>query len=180
MRRNVMSSILAFGLIISLAGCGNGSQSASNSPNDYASHDVSENTQTEAPENGSESNQAVSADGAPTVYMTEDISPEGLMTAYEALGVTIDAENVAVKLSTGETGSNYLEPALIQDLVQTLNGTIVECNTAYGGDRSNTAMHKQLAEDHGYTAIADVDIMDEEGSMSIPIEGGKQLSENLV
>ena len=127
-----------------------------------------------------ENAQMGTEDGLPTVYMTTDISPEGLMAAYEALGVTIDAENVAIKLSTGETGSNYLDPALIQDLVQTLNGTIVECNTAYGGERSNTAMHKQLAEDHGYTAIADVDIMDEEGSMSIPIEDGLQLSEDLV
>ncbi len=58
--------------------------------------------------------------------------------------------------------------------------TIVECNTAYGGSRSNTAMHKQVAEDHGYTAIADVDIMDEEGSMSLPVVGGKNLKENYV
>ena len=59
-----------------------------------------------------------------------------------------------MKLSTGENGSNYLRPELIRDLVQALNATIVECNTAYGGERANTAMHYQLAKDHGYTAIA--------------------------
>lgn len=184
MKRKLISSILTVGLVVSLAGCGTGNQSASSDQSDeYTSHNVTESTdsenseETEIQESESETE---ATEGVPTVYMTTDISPQGLMAAYEALGVTIDAENVAVKLSTGETGSNYLDPALIQDLVQTVDGTIVECNTAYGGDRSNTAMHKQLAEDHGYTAIANVDIMDEEGSMSIPIEGGQQLSEDLV
>lgn len=193
MKKKIISSILTIGLTISLAGCGASDQSTTTSQEDYTTHNVAESTQADSSEQ-SETSQVTEgseiagdsqetgaiAEGTPTVYMTTDISPEGLMAAYEALGVTMDAENVAVKLSTGETGSNYLDPALIQDLVQTVNGTIVECNTAYGGERSNTAMHKQLAEDHGYTAIADVDIMDEEGSMSIPIEGGQQLSEDLV
>ena len=69
---------------------------------------------------------------------------------------------------------------LIGDLVQSLAATIVECNTAYGGSRSNTAMHYQVAEDHGYTAIADIDIMDEEGSITLPVEGGDNLTENYV
>lgn len=119
-------------------------------------------------------------DGAPQVYMTTDISAEGLMTVYRALGVSPDGNHVAVKLSTGEPGSNYLKPALIQDLVREVNGTIVECNTAYGGSRANTAMHYQVAEDHGYTAIADVDIMDEDGSIALPLSGGTNLSENYV
>ncbi len=117
---------------------------------------------------------------APVVYMTADISPEGLMAVYEALGREAAGENVAVKISTGETGSNYLRPELIGDFVQAVNGTIVECNTAYGGQRASTAMHYQLAEDHGYTAIADVDIMDENGSMTLPVEGGTVLTENYV
>ena len=117
---------------------------------------------------------------APVVYMTTDISPEGLMAVYEALGREAAGENVAVKISTGETGSNYLRPELIGDFVQAVNGTIVECNTAYGGQRASTAMHYQLAEDHGYTAIADVDIMDENGSMTLPVEGGTVLTENYV
>ncbi len=114
-----------------------------------------------------------------TVYMTTDISPEGLMKIYNALGVKLQG-NVAVKLSTGENGSNYLDPALIKDLVQSVNGTIVECNTAYGGNRSETAMHRQLAEDHGFTAIADVDIMDADGDMQIPVTGGTYLTTDYV
>lgn len=116
----------------------------------------------------------------PAVYMTTDISPEGLKKVYDALGRNLTG-NVAVKLSTGEAGgSYYLSPDLIKELVQSVNGTIVECNTAYGGSRANTAMHRQVAEDHGFTAIANVDIMDENGSMSIPVTGGKNLTEDLV
>ena len=117
---------------------------------------------------------------SPVVYMTTDISPAGLMAVYEALGREAAGENVAVKISTGETGSNYLRPELIGEFVQAVNGTIVECNTAYGGQRASTAMHYQLAEDHGYTAIANVDIMDENGSMTLPVEGGTVISENYV
>ena len=116
----------------------------------------------------------------PVVYMTTDISPEGLAAVYEALGAA-PTGNVAVKLSTGEPGSNYLRPELIGELVQSFdNPTIVECNTAYGGQRANTAMHYQVAEDHGFTALATVDIMDEEGSMTLPVEGGSNLTENYV
>ena len=115
-----------------------------------------------------------------TVYMTTEISPEGLMNAYEALGVELTGENTAVKLSTGEPGSNYLDPDLIKDLVQYVNGTIVECNTAYEGSRTETQMHYQVAEDHGFTDIADFVIMDEDGSVSIPVEGGTRMTENLV
>lgn len=116
----------------------------------------------------------------PAVYMTTDISPEGLKKVYDALGRNLTG-NVAVKLSTGEAGgSYYLSPDLIKELVQSVSGTIVECNTAYGGSRANTAMHRQVAEDHGFTEIANVDIMDENGSMSIPVTGGKNLTEDLV
>lgn len=116
----------------------------------------------------------------PQVFMTTDISPEGLMAIYKALDWT-PTGNVAVKLSTGEPpASNYLDPALIADVVHEVNGTIVECNTAYGGSRANTAMHYQVAEDHGFTAIADVVIMDENGSMTLPVTGGTRLTENYV
>ena len=118
--------------------------------------------------------------GAPTVYMTTDISAQGLMAVYEALGAELPEGDIAVKISTGEPGSNYLRPELIGDLVQAVNGTIVECNTAYGGQRANTAYHLQVAEDHGYTAIADVDIMDADGSMTLPVTGGTRLTENYV
>ncbi|MBO7474508.1 MAG: DUF362 domain-containing protein [Ruminococcus sp.] len=115
------------------------------------------------------------------VYMTKDISPEGLLRVYEALNVEPEG-NVAVKLSTGEAGNpNHLDPALIKDLVQSVDGTIIECNTAYSGSkRADTAMHMQVAKDHGFTDIADVDIMDRDGYISIPVEGGKNLKENWV
>lgn len=114
------------------------------------------------------------------VYFTSDISPEGMMKVYEHLNWRPEG-NVAVKLSTGEPpASNYLDPDLIKDLVQAVNGTIVECNTAYGGSRTETAMHQQVAEDHGFTEIAELDILDEEGSMTLPVEGGSRLQENLV
>lgn len=118
--------------------------------------------------------------GAAAVYMTENIDPEGLMSVYEALEAVTEGR-IAVKLSTGEPGSNYLRTELIGNFVQSFERpTIVECNTAYGGSRANTAMHYQVAEDHGYTDIAAVDIMDENGSMTLPVENGDNLTENYV
>lgn len=117
---------------------------------------------------------------APVVFMTRDISPRGLMSVYEALKWTPSAK-VAVKISTGEPpASNYLRPELIRDLVRHVKGTIVECNTAYNGSRAETAMHRQVARDHGFTAIADFDVMDEDGSIELPVTGGKNLKGNLV
>lgn len=124
--------------------------------------------------------QPEAAQGTPVVYMTQEITPEGLMAVYQALQWEPQGR-VAVKLSTGEPpASNYLRPELIAGLVQSLDGTIVECNTAYGGSRAETAMHYQVAEDHGFTAIADFQILDEEGSMTLPVQGGTRLSENYV
>ena len=114
------------------------------------------------------------------VYFTSDISSEGMLAIYESLGWT-PTGSVAVKLSTGEPpASNYLRPELIKDVVDAVNGTIVECNTAYGGSRSETAMHYQVAEDHGFTEIADFQILDEDGSMTLPVDGGTVLTENYV
>lgn len=114
------------------------------------------------------------------VYMTTNISPDAIMEVYNALQWS-PIGKVAVKISTGEPpASNYLRPELIEDLVQAVNGTIVECNTAYGGSRASTAMHLQVAEEHGFTAIAEVDIQDADGSMTLPVEGGTRLTENFV
>lgn len=116
----------------------------------------------------------------PIVYMTRSITAEELMKVYQATSF-VPVGKVAVKVSTGEPPhSHYLDPNLIKDLVQSVDGTIVECNTAYGGSRASTALHKQVAADHGFTAIADVDIMDEEGSISLPVTGGSRLSEDFV
>lgn len=116
----------------------------------------------------------------PKVYMTSDISPESLMAVYKAMDRDLTG-NVAVKISTGEPGGdNYLKPDLIKDLVQSVNGSIVECNTAYGGGRAETAMHKQVMIDHGFTEIAPTDIMDEEGEISLPVPVGEHLDEFIV
>lgn len=116
----------------------------------------------------------------PNVYMTKDISPAGLMAVYKAMGHPVSGK-VAVKISTGEPGgNNFLDPNLIKGLVQSVKGTIVECNTAYGGKRSNTADHMKAAKDHGFTAIANVDIMDADGSVALPVKGGRHLKEDYV
>ena len=114
----------------------------------------------------------------PKVYFYKEISSENLIKIYEALGRKTEGK-VAVKLSTGEPGGhNFLQPALIKDLVQQVGGTIVECNTAYGGGRSDTKSHLKAAADHGFTAIAPVVIM--EGEAELPVKGGKHLTRNIV
>ena len=175
-------------------GCG---QNVTTSSTCKGESQTKEDAQTQAPESISPSNspeqpeepEESSApenqdgndnDGTPVVYFTSDISAEGMVAIYEVLGWT-PTGNVAVKLSTGEPpASNYLDPQLIKDVVEAVDGTIVECNTAYGGSRSETAMHYQVAEDHGFTEIADFQILDENGSMTLPVEGGSVLTENYV
>ena len=115
----------------------------------------------------------------PAVYMTKSITPEGMVRAYKALNWT-PTGRVAVKLSTGEPpASNYLRAELIADVVRLAGGTIVECNTAYNGSRAESAMHYQVAKDHGFTAIAPFAILDEKGDASLPA-AGVHLKENLV
>lgn len=125
----------------------------------------------------------VMAQNAPeraTVYFTSEISPESLVRIFKALGVQPEG-NVAVKISTGESAqSNHLRPELIGDLVKEVKGSIVECNTAYRGNRSNTAAHRRAIEERGYGEIATVDIMDEEGAMNLPMQDTKWFSENIV
>ena len=123
---------------------------------------------------------SAAGEDVPVVYFTSDISPAGLNAVYEALGRRAEGENVAVKLHTGETGSNYLRPELIRDFVQSIDATIVECNTAVGGRRSSTAMHYQVAEERGFTGIAPVQILDENGSIELPIQNGRHLKGDLV
>lgn len=115
-----------------------------------------------------------------TVYFTEEISPEGLVRIFEALGVHPEGK-VAVKISTGEAGGhNYLKPELIGALVNSLDGTIVECNTAYPGKRMTTKSHMKVIEDHGFTAIAPVDIMDADGDIRIPVKDKKWIEYDRV
>ena len=119
-------------------------------------------------------------ESAPVVYFTRDISAAGMLKVYNALDWTATGKT-GVKISTGEPpASNYLRPELLKDTVQKVNGTIVECNTAYGGKRASVAMHKQVVKDHCFLEIADFDLLDEEGAMTIPISGGLRLQEDYV
>lgn len=115
------------------------------------------------------------------VYFTKEITPESLVKIYEAVGYELTG-NVGVKISTGEPGGhNYLKPELIKDIVNHLHGTIVENCTAYGGKRQALEDHLKCVEDHGFTKIAKVDILDAEGEFVIPTrEGCKHLKEDIV
>lgn len=116
----------------------------------------------------------------PKVYFTRDLSPAGAIRAFDMLGIKLEG-NVAVKLHSGEPGNqNFLRPAFMKDIVEHVNGTIVECNTAYDGGRNTTEAHKKTMLLHGWTEIADVDIMDAEGEMELPVHGGKHLDVNFV
>ncbi len=208
MRRKYSLLIAAIAAVLCLAGCGqtDTSEHTSQTPEAY----TTPATYTESAAETEEAADAAAADTAaaaegetlttnggaqlalsslayrteseddPEVYYLSDISADAMVEIYEALDWT-PTGNVAVKLSTGEQpNSNYLDPDLIKDLVQQLDGTIVECNTAYGGSRTHTKAHYQVAEDHGFTAIADFQILDEDGSMTLPVEGGSVLEENYV
>ena len=116
----------------------------------------------------------------PVVYMTKEISAESLVRIYKALGVVPDGR-VAVKISTGEPGGhNFLQPSLIEGLVKNVNGTIVECNTAYTGPRYETESHMKVFEAHGFTAIAPVDLLDGYGEVKIPVKDTTYIKYNIV
>ena len=115
------------------------------------------------------------------VYFTKEITPESLVSIYEALGVSAEGKRVAVKISTGESSrTNYLRPEFIKNLVQKLNANIVECNTAYGGSRGNTAAHRRVIAERGFNDIATVDIMDEEGEMNLDVADTKHIKHDIV
>ena len=114
------------------------------------------------------------------VYYTKEITPESLQKIYETLGVELKGR-IGVKVSTGEAGSKgYLKADLIGPFVKGLNGTIIECNTAYPGKRNTADDHMKVAEEHGFTTFADVDIMDANGEFKIPVRNGKHLEYDLV
>lgn len=116
----------------------------------------------------------------PRVYMTREITPEALVRVYEALGVKAHG-HVAIKISTGEMGGhNYLQPTLIRGLVDRVNGTLVECCTAYGGSRQDKSKHWQTIHAHGFDSIAAVDLMDEYGQMRIPVRDKRHIKYDIV
>jgi len=114
------------------------------------------------------------------VYLTKEITPDGLIKVYEALGVK-PVGKVAVKISTGEMGgNNYLKPALIGKFVKLVDGTIVECCTAYGGSRQDKQKHWETIKAHGFMDIAKVDIMDEFGEIKIPVKDTTWIKYDIV
>lgn len=114
------------------------------------------------------------------VYFTKSITPEAMVKMYHVLGVDLPG-NVAVKLHSGEVGNqNFLRPAFMKPVIEEVNGTIVECNTAYEGKRNTTKDHWETMKLHGWTEISKVDIMDENGEISLPIDNGFHLTENFV
>ena len=114
------------------------------------------------------------------VYFTKTITSENLRKIYEAIGIKLTGK-IGVKVSTGERGAKgYLKADLIGPFVKSLNGTIIECNTAYNGARNDAEEHMKVAEEHGFTKFADVDIMDAEGEKQIPVKNGKHLKYNII
>ena len=205
MKNPLLSIAVSLTAILLLTGCGGTGAGTDASPEPATTAIAAETSETDesvpaaetpeaevsdtgAPDSGASetgtaeaaSSESPAVSGSPTVYFTSDISAEGLVKIYEALGWTPSGKT-AVKISTGEPpASNYLRPELIGDLVRKLDGTIVECNTAYGGSRASSDMHRQVAEDHGFTAIADFDLMDEEGEVEWPVTGGSRLDKVIV
>lgn len=114
------------------------------------------------------------------VYMTKEITPQNVTALYRALGITLPGR-VAVKVHSGEVGNqNFILPSFWKPMVDEVNGTIVECNTAYEGERNTTKAHRKTMELHGWTKIAPVDIMDADGETVLPVSGGVHLKENYV
>lgn len=117
-----------------------------------------------------------------TVYYIKDITPQNLVKIYEALGVPVPEQaKVAVKISTGESKDSYnLEVGLIKDLVQKVNGTLVESNTAYPGNRNTTEAHLKAIKERGYMDIADFDILDAEGTTNLPVRDTTWIHYDIV
>ncbi|MBS7020610.1 MAG: DUF362 domain-containing protein [Firmicutes bacterium] len=114
------------------------------------------------------------------VYFTHRITKENIVKLYEALGVTLKGK-VAVKVHSGEKGNqNYLRPEFLKDIIEHVNGTVVECNTAYDGERNDTEKHKKLMEEHGWSDMFSVDILDSEGEMALEIPEGQVIKKNYV
>lgn len=175
MLKPLLLGLMCLALSFSITACGapnpgqnsaaNGAETTSASAFAAQANDFSTQTAGVLEEETESSEQEAQRPGEQesVVYLTSDISASGLVRLYDKLGWEPEGKT-AVKLSTGEPPeSNYLRPELIGELVKKVQGTIVECNTAYGGSRASSAMHRQVAEDHGFTAIADFDLLDEEG-----------------
>lgn len=114
------------------------------------------------------------------VLFLNKITPDGMVKIYQALGKELSG-NIAVKVHSGEAGNqNFLRPEFMKEIIDYVGGTVVECNTAYEGKRNTTKEHQKLMEEHGWSKLYSVDIMDAEGEMKLPVSGGKHLTVNYV
>jgi uncharacterized Fe-S center protein len=118
--------------------------------------------------------------GVAKVYFTKSITPEAMIRMYEVLGRELPGK-VAVKVHSGEVGNqNFIRPAFMKPVIDRVHGTVVECNTAYEGKRNTTEAHWETMKLHGWTELCDVDILDAEGEMELPIPNGKRIQVNYV
>ena len=117
----------------------------------------------------------------PVVYFTREITPEKVLELYKKAGKDLPGK-VAVKLHSGEKGNqNFLGPEFWKPVVEYVGGTVVECNTAYDGERNETRKHKKLLEDHGWSRYFDVDLLDAEGpDLELEIPNGKVIKKNYI
>jgi len=114
------------------------------------------------------------------VFYTKEIVPEKLVDIYEKLEIELKGK-VAVKIHSGEKGNqNYLRPEFLKEIIKKVNGTVVECNTAYEGMRNTTEKHLQTMKEHGWTPLYEIDILDSTGEIKLPINNGKHLKVNYV
>ena len=114
------------------------------------------------------------------VYFTKELTPEGVLAAYRALGKELPGK-VAVKVHSGDVGNqNFIKPAFMKPTIEAVKGSIVECNTAYEGKRNTTEEHWKTMELHGWTKLFPVDIMDAEGEIALEVPGGKRILKNYV
>ena len=114
------------------------------------------------------------------VYFTRNITSENVLKMYKVLNIELQGR-VCVKVHSGEAGNqNYLKPLFFKDTIDYVNGTVVECNTAYDGERNTTLKHKKLMDEHEWTKYFNVDIMDSEGDLELDIKNGKVIKKNFV
>ena len=114
------------------------------------------------------------------VYFTRNITSENVLKMYKVLNIELQGR-VCVKVHSGEAGNqNYLKPLFFKDVIDYVNGTVVECNTAYDGERNTTIKHKKLMDEHEWTKYFKVDIMDSEGDLELDIKNGKVIKKNFV
>ena len=114
------------------------------------------------------------------VYFTEKITSESLLEIYKKLNMDLKGK-VAVKVHSGEKGNqNYLKPLFYKELIDYVNGTVVECNTAYEGERNTTEKHLKLLENHEWTKYFNVDLLDEKEEIALSVNNPKYIKENYV